>query len=112
MLILAVVPNTAKTWKKLLETRGLRFFGKYSYALYVFHPAVASLMPHVTLFPVSMIRANDWANACLVVLTTIGVALISWNLLEKRFLSMKKFFEPRRSIPAQSGMQEGAAAGA
>lgn len=72
----------------------LRFFGKYSYGLYVFHflllPFYYELLPPEKL--------EEWTGSATVarllfMLTaigaSIGVALLSWNLYEKHFLKLK-----------------------
>jgi peptidoglycan/LPS O-acetylase OafA/YrhL len=83
------------------HSRFLRFFGKYSYAIYVFQlPLVFLLAPLVT--------AGGLAEAChspllgqilyatiLFSLTTVA-ALLSWQLFEKRLLALKTRFEPSK----------------
>lgn len=91
---------------RLLASRFMKQCGKYSYALYVVHVPVASF-----LYPMI---ASRLAGA----VTTIGyeaiflfsavssfavswlLALLSWTLFEKRFLSLKRFFT--YSVPPRS----------
>jgi peptidoglycan/LPS O-acetylase OafA/YrhL len=79
-----------------LSAPALRWFGKYSYALYIVHPIVylgyaAVLAPRLALprFPAAI--------ACFLVVTATSglIAWISWQLLESRFLRLKKYFEYR-----------------
>ncbi len=84
-----LIAMAATRGSALLRKPLLRSCGKYSYAMYVLQPAwiaapLAKKHPHS--FPVML--------ACLILgpLVTYGLALLSWNLLEKHFLRLKKFF--------------------
>ncbi len=83
-----------------LRRRPLRAFGRYSYAMYVFH------------YPISLYQAGffeQWArgasDAALAaiwlasvgfgILGSFAVGLVSWNLVEKHFLELKKYFAAR-----------------
>ena len=88
----------------------LRFFGKYSYGLYVYHGLFTWYLVEV--------RANErldrlfgyhhsltiLARAALGVGVSVVVAVLSYELMEKRFLGLKRYFaaEPPRA-PAPSG---------
>jgi peptidoglycan/LPS O-acetylase OafA/YrhL len=74
----------------------LRFFGRYSYGIYVFHYSVAEIVG---------LPVRRWANlhfhskafavlsgAAAVVCVSIALALISYHLYEKRFLRLKRYF--------------------
>lgn len=75
----------------------LKWCGKYSYAMYVFHPAIY-------LICTSWLRSN-WSLArtapalylgCEFIVLLAMVFLVSWtswHLFEKHFLKMKRFFE-------------------
>jgi peptidoglycan/LPS O-acetylase OafA/YrhL len=72
----------------------LRFFGKYSYATYLLH-----MLP--VLFFIQLFNAQGWTGGILLWMVfialslgvTILLALLSWHLLEKRVLELKKYFE-------------------
>jgi peptidoglycan/LPS O-acetylase OafA/YrhL len=85
------------------ETRGhifrffshsaLRWFGKYSYALYVLHVPIAVLLLRSDISWVS----SDSLIAQLELFTvyfggSILAAFLSWHLYEKHFLKLKKYF--------------------
>ncbi len=78
----------------VFRSRVLSFFGKYSYAIYLFH-----MLPVLTL--IRIYNANGWTSGfvpwAVFILLSVGItillALLSWNLLEKRVLDLKKYFE-------------------
>jgi peptidoglycan/LPS O-acetylase OafA/YrhL len=84
----------------------LRFFGKYSYGLYVWHGlALPFLQGYLTP------RMTDLLGSPLLVVVvqtavsiaiTLAVALLSWHLYEKQFLKLKRFFEYRRPRQEQA----------
>jgi len=83
---------------RLLGARWLRALGKYSYAMYVFHvPIWAHVQPLV--FPGNRVPAvlgshvlPSVALGVLCGLLTFAAALVSWNLYEKQFLKLKRYF--------------------
>ena len=75
----------------------LRAFGKYSYAIYVFHPAVMAFLDNVRLRISRGLPAyGQTALAILCMVASVAVsyatARVSWNLLEKRCLAFKRHF--------------------
>jgi peptidoglycan/LPS O-acetylase OafA/YrhL len=93
LLVFTVEPGMAHKWKFFLEIKPLQIFGKYSYGIYVLHPAVSALMFRFSVFPPFFARANDLVNALLLVSLSLGAAYLSWNIYESKFLSLKRFFE-------------------
>ena len=74
----------------------LRFFGRYSYALYVFHHPLLWFKPVFSLAFVPTVFGSQIPAYLLWLVISIGasvaIALVSWHLLEKQFLKMKKLF--------------------
>jgi peptidoglycan/LPS O-acetylase OafA/YrhL len=95
---LALIVNSppAGIANRIASSSPLRFFGKYSYCLYVCHQPIIVLL-----------IASGWgvdrfthvlghrsiaivALHCIALGLSITVSLISWNLLEKQFLKLKR----------------------
>lgn len=83
---------------RMLGARWLRALGKYSYAMYVFHvPIWAHVWPLV--FPgnrVPMVFGShipaSLALGALCGLLSFAAAVVSWNVYEKQFLTLKRYF--------------------
>ncbi len=93
-LIVLLTSLSENNWLRIIfRNRILAFFGKYSYAMYLIHA------PIIFFFNRQFLNANlKGAVASLTLIATsilgiILVSLISWNLLEKRVLSLKTHFE-------------------
>jgi len=98
--VLALVLNAAPASRtsRLLTSRVLTFFGRYSYGLYVIHspllfhvirplfsgasvpPLYGSVLPGVLLF------------TCLGTAVSVLLALVSWHVWERPFLELKRYF--------------------
>jgi peptidoglycan/LPS O-acetylase OafA/YrhL len=82
----------------------LRFFGKYSYGLYVFHyPLDCFLTPPVRLFVDAHFHRRVLgviAGAIIVFIAATLAALLSYHFYESPFLKLKKHFTYRESAAA------------
>ena len=82
----------------VLSARPLRFFGKYSYAIYVFHLPVHIFVARVLLADQLAYRgagrylAIQLAYAFAMTGLLLGMAMLSYHLFEKHFLKLKKYF--------------------
>jgi peptidoglycan/LPS O-acetylase OafA/YrhL len=100
ILTIAVCGTSTGIFMRCLESRALRFFGKYSYGLYVCHVPimVAALDLHFTSISISGYPHNPligkWCWALLMLGSSVVCALLSWNLLENRFLKLKSKLAP------------------
>lgn len=85
------------TWRPmsgLMSTAVLRWFGKYSYGLYVWHPLIIIPLMHSD-FSRSLRGDNVVLGSLMMAFAltlSIGVAIASWNLFEKQFLKLKVRF--------------------
>jgi peptidoglycan/LPS O-acetylase OafA/YrhL len=98
--------------RRLFAHPWLRFFGKYSYALYVLH---YPLIPYfVDVFPMGWLARKCGYLPAVFMFTLCGIAgsvmlaLASWHLLEKHFLRLKRYFPtgmpaaPQQLVPVGS----------
>jgi peptidoglycan/LPS O-acetylase OafA/YrhL len=84
----------------------LRFFGRYSYGLYAWHPFAISLFREHVL-PVDALPVVGGShlpgNALFVAISfaiSIGVALMSWHVIEQPFLRLKRLVPYRAARQA------------
>ena len=90
-------------FSRALRSRLLRFFGRYSYAIYIVHTAVLAALDHYRPFAALPMIAGYaipaqtiWAVAYVGLST--GIAMLSWHLVEKHFLRLKRFFPYRPAL--------------
>jgi len=105
LIVVAIDPARRDTrLSRFFQTRPMRVLGKYSYALYVFHFPLAPTLERMGLtiqtFPTVAGSPLPGAIAFTIICGAISltVAFLSWNLYEKHFLRLKRFF-PRRDAP-------------
>jgi peptidoglycan/LPS O-acetylase OafA/YrhL len=100
LLVWAARNEANNGFNRLLTTRFMSLCGKYSYALYLVHVPVASL-----LFPIvrRMLRNQQGVigydgtfavGAIVAFAVSWALAAASWLLIEKRFLDLKRYFAP------------------
>lgn len=79
--------------RRIFHTPVLTFLGKYSYSIYLFHMTATLIL--LDVFWHSGMRG--WKPYVLFPITTyiaaVLIALLTWNLLEKHILNLKKYFE-------------------
>jgi len=96
LLVVALCATTSRTGR-VLRSRVLRFYGRYSYALYVIHLPAMSILGHLGVYPDRLsLGGSDLLGEVLymVIITPIVTLLawLSWHLLEKHFLKLKRHF--------------------
>jgi peptidoglycan/LPS O-acetylase OafA/YrhL len=89
-----IVLNAARRGSRFLSCAPLRFVGKISYGIYIFHPTVFGIFWVTPLYR----AVAHWPYANLFRMTgqmllVIPVAAASWYLFESRLLRLKRFFE-------------------
>lgn len=84
---------------RLLSLRLLRWFGKYSFGLYVWHPIIGMLAFHskLTVVPAGASPATILMITASIFLLNLVIAWTSYHLWEKRFLDLKRY------VPATAG---------
>jgi peptidoglycan/LPS O-acetylase OafA/YrhL len=93
-VIVLVTTQAETSWIRVVfRNKILAFFGKYSYAMYLLHmPITLSLWYYFT----DAKRQSGGVWLIFILLSffgTILASLLSWHLLEKHVLSLKKYFE-------------------
>ena len=95
-------------WGRLLASAPLRFLGKYSYGLYVYHhllrPVWYACFWHGWIKP--QLGTGLWAVGCYVLLAgtaSIALAMLSWAVVESPCLKLKRFFRDQGSRRPTAG---------
>ncbi|CAN5426614.1 hypothetical protein BH10ACI4_BH10ACI4_22050 [soil metagenome] len=104
ILLFALKADSVASWVGNLKV--FRFFGKYSYGMYIFHyvfnPVTARLQP-ILQQRLHSIVLGGFAYVGLVFLGTIAVSVLSFNLYEKQWLRLKsKFSYASSNLEAQT----------
>ncbi len=100
ILVLALTSSRSSAIGTAAANPVLRFFGKYSYAMYVFHHPLLWFNPNSwlklnfrgipTVFGSQLPAYLLWLAVTIGL--TVAVALVSWHVWEKQFLKLKRFF--------------------
>lgn len=99
VLVLALDGSRNSVVKRTLCWGPLRWLGKYSYALYLFHLPARAVVRDVIYGPAEF--ATCWGSQLpgqlvfylLAFAVTLPAAWASWHLYEKHFLALKRYFE-------------------
>jgi len=96
--LIAMCLKTRSRTAHLLRNPFLRFFGRYSYGLYVFHSVLPALGLQAVYRAIQRrihpsIAAN-LINALFELGVTVAIAMLSYHLFEMPFLKLKRFFQP------------------
>ncbi len=86
------ISNPRSMLQKTLLISPLKFFGKYSYGIYVFHFPVMFLLHPTTEKWLWPIFGNRIPETLLLICIEVIIAVIVYHLYEKHFLKLKKFF--------------------
>jgi peptidoglycan/LPS O-acetylase OafA/YrhL len=105
------VPQRSTPLGRFFRSRSLRVLGKYSYAMYCFHPLIQEALGaggiHGGNLPIvgGSVLPSLLAYGALVLVLTFGVSYATWNLLEKHFLRLKDRFATVR-VPVRRGKED------
>jgi peptidoglycan/LPS O-acetylase OafA/YrhL len=99
LLVLTVLAKPGAVLGRAFSTPALRFFGKYSYGIYVIHGLLHPWIKHQ--FPPEAMPKGPLFYAAVAGRIAIGTAIsvagavLIWHIYEKHFLKLKRFFEYR-----------------
>lgn len=96
MLCAGVVGMASQGWGSVLRQPVLRFFGKISYALYLWHVPVIALLQRSRAATLSV-----WEFAAVALAASLVPTMLSWWIVEKPVLRLKRFV-PMAGVPART----------
>jgi peptidoglycan/LPS O-acetylase OafA/YrhL len=111
VLIITLPSAKRQPRPRLLCNPAFTFFGRYSYAMYVFHVPITYFMAQYVLSvpDVPALMGSQLPGQLIFIAistaATVTLALLSWHLWEKHFLKLKGRF-PCRSAARPSEMKE------
>jgi peptidoglycan/LPS O-acetylase OafA/YrhL len=110
ILALTVTGSPTGILHRWMSAPWLRFFGKYSYAMYLFHLPLRALIrdevfgPHRHFFEIhGSMLLSQLVFYPIATAVTIVAAVGSWHLYEKQFLKLKRFIPMGRPIRDVNG---------
>jgi peptidoglycan/LPS O-acetylase OafA/YrhL len=102
-IVLTVNTGPGDLLQRAFRNRLLRTFGLYSYAIYVLHPLIVTLLRALLAglnidMPTSPMGALAARLGIVVTVLTfaLGAGFLSYHLFEKHFLALKRYFPPAR----------------
>lgn len=106
LLLAAATAERSALRHRILALPALRFVGRYSYGMYVYHYLVLVALASGGLGVEVLVArfgtlAGHAVHVALNAGLTIGISVASWYLFERRFLRLKRFFEygsPRGAV--------------
>ena len=108
ILIHVLTASPGGVTKRVFASSTLRFFGRYSYALYVFHHPLLWFGPTFSVHFVPTVFGSHLPayGLWLAVATgaSVGLALLSWHVVEKQFLKLKTLFPYQYELTGPGGL--------
>jgi peptidoglycan/LPS O-acetylase OafA/YrhL len=95
----ALTDGEATLTQRVLRNKVLSKFGKYSYGIYVYHVPLLGASLALTKERFGSVKGQLWFGALSVALLFAGsflIAVISYEGFERRFLNLKRYFEPKK----------------
>jgi peptidoglycan/LPS O-acetylase OafA/YrhL len=99
LLVLTVLAGPRTVLGRTFGTPVLRFFGKYSYGIYVIHgllhPWIKHQFPPEAMPKGALFFAAVAGRIVIGTAISVAAAVLIWHIYEKHFLKLKRFFEYR-----------------
>lgn len=97
LLSTAIFSRISSVFGRIVNSKVLCSFGKYSYCLYLIHHPVGTALEKFVFNPRTHLFLNSLVPALIlfIILSTMvcwTLAYISWHLYEKQFIKLKKYF--------------------
>lgn len=109
--LIAGAVNSVGKLRRLLEFRGFRFFGRYSYGLYVYHMTLASFFTMPARIYVDRVTGSKGAGviigAMVTLLATVCVSWLSYRFMENPFLRLKDRYKHTSGKTLRDVVREG-----
>jgi peptidoglycan/LPS O-acetylase OafA/YrhL len=98
----AALTDTERTWlQSFLRWKPLMRFGKYAYGIYVFHVPAFYFVDALIDPALGATHRPIWFHYSVMLMkfaVSYGIAALSYNFFEKRFLALKGRFEPETPV--------------
>ena len=94
LLALVATPGEPSVLQRFFGSATMRALGKYSYAAYIWHILVRVLAGYLER-DVLHVRFPWFLNIPLLVALTVAASMLSYAIIERPVLSLKRYFEPR-----------------
>ncbi len=114
VIVAALSEEVLGRFARPLETRALRAFGRWSFAMYLFHTPVIVVAHALSLRIGRPLLLGSALPSQLIFTTvcigiTVGLAALSWRFYEQPILGLKRFFPagPRRAASTEAKAVEG-----
>lgn len=100
LVAIAIALPREHALSRALRARPLTFLGRYSYGLYLFHLPVVHLVG--VKFQASQPVLGAWLGLLIYLSVTIALAQLSWVLVERPFIRLKRFFPATATEPIRA----------
>lgn len=87
--LILLLLGSQSIWNRVLSSPPMRFIGRISYGLYVYHAILFDFSPDIVALLPEAFRPSGWDFIILRLVIVFAVAAASWYLIEAPILSMK-----------------------
>jgi peptidoglycan/LPS O-acetylase OafA/YrhL len=104
MLILVLGAKPSGIGGRVFASKTLGMLGRYSYALYIFHQPVITVVNRglTRLYPSASTLEFQLLQIVIAFPLAVGLACLSWHLFEKHFLKLKRYFASAPAVPVEA----------